>query len=72
MKFYYHFFLQKAIGILQLLHKIYIIFILYSEMFMQKKKQICDFELISRIKEGESYYKTNGNSDNSKSYKLKI
>ena len=53
MKFYYHFFLQKAIGILQLLHKIYIIFILYSEMFMQKKKQICDFELISRIKEGD-------------------
>lgn len=54
MKFFYHFFfLQKAIGILQLLHKIYIIFILYSEMFMQKKKQICDFELISRIKEGD-------------------
>jgi RNA polymerase sigma-70 factor (family 1) len=53
MKFYYHFFLQKAIGILQLLHKIYIIFIVYSEMFMQKKKQICDFELISRIKEGD-------------------
>jgi len=53
MKFFYHFFLQKAIGILQLLQKIYIIFILYSEMFMQKKKQICDFELISRIKEGD-------------------
>ena len=53
MKFYYHFFLQKAIGILQLLHKIYIIFIVYSEMFMQRKQQICDFELISRIKEGD-------------------
>ena len=53
MNFFIIFFLQKAIGILQLLHKIYIIFILYSEMFMQKKKQICDFELISRIKEGD-------------------
>jgi RNA polymerase sigma-70 factor (ECF subfamily) len=42
-----------AIGILQLLHIINIIFIIYSEMFMQKEKQICDFELISRIKEGD-------------------
>ena len=53
MKFYYHFFLQKAIGILQLLHKIYIIFIVDSELFMQKIKQIDDFELISRIKGGD-------------------